>query len=419
MHATRRQRWPSFLRHEIVRRASVLSAGVGIGQLSVLLATPLLTRLYSPEDFGVFGTLYAVVVLVGVLGSLQLEADLALCPETDVPTVLATLCSLALITTVLLWFCTSAGFLSRIGIAFPDWASWSLPIAGFLQLANLPSAYLFVRHRRFTSYAVQRMLRLLGQTIGQLCSTFVVGGAPGLWLGFVFGQLLGLVAGWRIVGSYLPRLRAYHVGRCLPYLWVARRYPLYTLPTAVLATVLQHAPPLLAASTFSPQEGGLLLLVQRLFGLPIRLLSHTTSQVLLSELRTETPDLVRRRMVATLRVFFLLGAGLCLLGIAPGPAGWRLLLGADWEAAWYVFLCTIPLHLSTFAIDSIRSIFLVVDDRLYLLHCLWSVVGLFASFLLATSAGVSFTTIVSAFSILSAVGAGISIGLLFATLRRR
>ncbi|EFN8692865.1 hypothetical protein EBA27_25315, partial [Escherichia coli] len=41
--------------------------GNALAQIIVILGTPLLTRMYQPSDFGIYSTIMAVVLIVGII----------------------------------------------------------------------------------------------------------------------------------------------------------------------------------------------------------------------------------------------------------------------------------------------------------------------------------------------------------------
>src|SRR5688572_21522949 len=60
------------------KNASKLIGGATIGQLALVLASPALTRLYSPSEFGAFATYVAVLSLAAIISSLRLDIAITL-----------------------------------------------------------------------------------------------------------------------------------------------------------------------------------------------------------------------------------------------------------------------------------------------------------------------------------------------------
>ncbi|MGQ9623675.1 MAG: lipopolysaccharide biosynthesis protein, partial [Candidatus Caldatribacteriaceae bacterium] len=64
------------------RSVLLLAGGTALGQAVTVLVSPILTRLYSPEDFGVFGVYASLLGIVAVIASLRYEYAIPL-PEED------------------------------------------------------------------------------------------------------------------------------------------------------------------------------------------------------------------------------------------------------------------------------------------------------------------------------------------------
>ena len=64
------------------RHVLTLLTGTGLAQLIALAAAPLLSRLYTPEDFGVFALYLSVVSLLAILATGRYELAIVL-PEDD------------------------------------------------------------------------------------------------------------------------------------------------------------------------------------------------------------------------------------------------------------------------------------------------------------------------------------------------
>ena len=52
------------------RRLTMLASSTMVGQLAVILAAPVLTRMYTPADYGAFVALTGLIVVLGVISGL-------------------------------------------------------------------------------------------------------------------------------------------------------------------------------------------------------------------------------------------------------------------------------------------------------------------------------------------------------------
>ena len=62
-----------FPKNAFVGHVTTLAAGTAIGQILTVLVSPVLTRLYGPEAFGIFGVFSAVAGIVAIIATLQFD----------------------------------------------------------------------------------------------------------------------------------------------------------------------------------------------------------------------------------------------------------------------------------------------------------------------------------------------------------
>lgn len=269
--------------NSFARGVSVLVGGTAGAQALMVLASPLLTRLYTPEDFGLLAVYAGLLALVAVIASLRYELAIPL-PECNIEAINVLLLSLA---SVLLVTCISSVlvfiFDDKIAalLESPELTGylWLLPIgvlvAGCYKVFN----YWAVRAQRFTEIATTRVNQTLTTLAIQILG-FKLGGIA-LLVGQAAGQGVGSV-----------RLAKHAWGDEKFRFWtfsgiklVAKRYidfPIFSTWSALLNTAGNQLPLILFAMLFNPGVAGAYLLTQRVLGAPITLISDSVSKVFLS-----------------------------------------------------------------------------------------------------------------------------------------
>ena len=191
--------------HGFARSITVLAGGAALGQGVALLASPILTRLYSPEDYGVLGVYAAILGMITVVASLRYEYALPL-PEDDATAanVLA-VCLLLLCGTValasILVLCWGREIVRWVDAPALERYLWLLPLgmlgAGAYQILN----YWTVRKRNFSRLAGTRITRGAGRAVIQIGMGLTHVGPLGLVLGQIAGETAGTAslarAAWR------------------------------------------------------------------------------------------------------------------------------------------------------------------------------------------------------------------------------
>src|SRR5215210_2142529 len=77
-----RSPWASLQGGAFARHVVTLASGTALGQLLLVLALPVLTRLYTPADYGALAVYSSTLTVLVVLASLRYEAAIPL-PEDD------------------------------------------------------------------------------------------------------------------------------------------------------------------------------------------------------------------------------------------------------------------------------------------------------------------------------------------------
>lgn len=332
-----------------------VGSGSVLGQAVIIGASPLLTRLFDPSDYGIYAIYLAVVTVVGTVACLRFDIAIPIPRSEGVALALARLALVALVGSSLI-----------VGLIGGLVAAFSLePLAGYppsllgslLTIGVLGyGGYLLltswaVRRHLFGLLGVTRLTRALGQTLIQL-GIGVAGPASGLLIGHAAGHLFGQFALGRDLLVRLRRARI--VGARLR--WAARRYRRYVLfsaPAALVNSLGLHLAPVVLVAFFEPAVAGLYAVAQRVIGSPAAIVGGAISQVFFGrvvEFQRDRPARVRGALLTTMAVTAAIGL-VPLAAIAlGGPSLFAFLLGDEWRLAGrYVQILT-PMFLLQFAV---------------------------------------------------------------------
>lgn len=316
--------------------------GTVAGQSISLLLSPVLTRLFSPSQFGYLSVYSAVLLIVGVMAMLGLELAIPIAAtEIECANLLA-LCGLALVgttalTAVAAWLITDHALTAMSLDALTSYR-WLLPL-GF---ACLGGYYLMVAVATwagaFKDIARTRISQGLTGPVSQIMFGLLGGGTPGLVIGYVIGQSSG---------TALLFLRVVMRQRVLlaSITWdgvraAARRYAHFPL-FASWSRVLEQAGAgtilfVLFSACYSPEIAGFMFLSDRVIARPLLMVSSSLLQVFTGEAGRAVngdPMMLRRRFYQVVPLQALFAA--CWILFANVVAGWAfpLLFGAEWAAA--------------------------------------------------------------------------------------
>ena len=94
---------------KFVRQVSILAGGTALGQLVSIAASPLLTRLYTPESFGILAVYASTLAIMSISASLRYELAIPITnKDEDIAGIITLSSSILMIVTlfisVILWF---------------------------------------------------------------------------------------------------------------------------------------------------------------------------------------------------------------------------------------------------------------------------------------------------------------------------
>jgi len=261
-----------------------LMTGTGLAQVLPIALSPILTRLYTPEEFGVFALYGSVCAILAVLVTGKYELAIVV-PRYDgeainlvaVTVLLSLLVSLILLGVIWMWNEPIASLLGH-----PDVRSW-LYLAPFATLI-LGCYYAFNfwanRRSRYKSMAISRIVQSGAATAMQLAAGVSKVGLLGLILGQLFGQLLSTFFLAKSLPSDERRLFrriSFKRMQC-----VARRhigYPKYMVPGQTMSVGATEMPLLLISVFFGAGVAGFYALAQRVMAAPLALVASAVGDV--------------------------------------------------------------------------------------------------------------------------------------------
>jgi O-antigen/teichoic acid export membrane protein len=324
-----------------LRRAITVSiTGAALSQLIVLAASPLLTRLYTPEDFGVLGVFSALLGILGIAVSLRYELAIPLAEGAEsVVNLVALSLVVALLVSVL------------VGVTLWPWGDfvsawlnaeplrpllWLLPV-GLLALGCAQALTNWaVRRQAFGLISRNQISRELGRVVTQIGFGFLALGPFGLVVGQIIGNSAGIttlaLAFHRSEGRMLHAIQFRRMAR------LAARFgdlPALATGAALLDNGGRLAPALLIAALYGIEVAGWFALAQKTLQMPV-FLSTAVARVYLGE----APRLARaggEGMYALFKAttWRLLAFGVLSLGlvVVAGPELFALVFGSAWTEA--------------------------------------------------------------------------------------
>ncbi len=295
-----------------------LTLSSGLAQGFLLLISPLITRLYEPQEVGAFAVVLGLGALVGSVGTGRLEHAI---PIARGP---ADAIRIAFLGSILVSL-SSLVVLVAINLLpekmLPSGASWKdLPllavpaIAISLAFSQLINA-LLLRQRAIRSVGKNKILQGGVAGVAQVGFGMIHLGSAGMIWAQALGYLVGGISGMRRLsarGAMVLIHRGVHLKETFREY---RRFPLKLGPAALFNLAAQQVPVLALGYIYGLYEAGLYALIMRACGAPLGMLGQAVAQVYASEFRSylDKPAgaLAREYMTMLLR---LLAMGVFVVG---------------------------------------------------------------------------------------------------------
>jgi O-antigen/teichoic acid export membrane protein len=348
-----------------LRKLFALASGTIVGQAIVVASSPLLTRLFTPAEFGQFAVLAAVIAIAGIAACWRLEfAVLALPDDADAAAVLQAAVVVALLmtlaTTAAVWFLGDWFVVLVDAAPLAPWL-WLIPCAVLIWGLGGLCTYWSLRRGNYRRNGLNRTLTLGTQAGGQIALGLLGMGSPGLMLGYLCGYVVRLMHHAALIAPNDRRLLLAPTFREVRQ--TARenwRYPVFSAPSSLLHTLCEMLPAIFIAALFGPATAGLYALAHRLMGLPVKLLGEAASHVFFGEGRKLAGRELRRFFLRTMCMF----GGLAILGMLPillfAPPLFALAFGEAWREAGVIVQLLVPLHFARFIAGPVSQLFVVL-----------------------------------------------------------
>lgn len=329
---------------KFVQNISILLTGNIAAQAIALLAAPVITRLYQPDDFGIMTFIQSAAGIFTVIACMRYRYAIVLPKEKEEGYnlfALSIFSSFAVsIILVFLVFLFKGIVAEKCGFAGHENYLFFLPFIVFIASSSDIFVYLYTRFKDFKIISFVTVLMPIANSATKIGAGFLLS-ASAFWL--IFGNLIGpLLASFLFLvfmkGKLSEIIKNINVARLRQSAYKYREFPKYNMPTGFINSISQNLPVLLFSYFFSQEIVGFYGLANMVLKRPVAIMSQSISKVFLqksSEIQNQGGDLYKNLRKTTL--------GLAVIGIIPfailtiaGKWIFGFVFGKEWlEAGLY------------------------------------------------------------------------------------
>jgi O-antigen/teichoic acid export membrane protein len=333
---------------EFSKNFFVLFKGTVIAQIIPMVLMPVLTRIYTPEDFGILELFLAVSTILGTIANLRYELSIVLPDKKEdawnimgLGFILASIFSIGTLLIVSLFADNIAILLNNSKIEF--WL-YFVPLAVLLQGVFNMLSYYNTREKLFKSIAHASVSRSVFRTLTQI-SIGIIKNSPA---GLIIGQLVGFAA------SIFPLTRKIKFKLFFKKInWTNmkaqaykyRDFPKFTMPSTLANSTAVNMTSILISVLYSINSVGFYSLANRILGLPSALIGTSMSNVYYKEAHDQRKKFGNATEVfwSTFKKLALLSIPLVLVIGIFGEWLFAVIFGEEWRIAGTYARILIPL----------------------------------------------------------------------------
>lgn len=352
---------------EFSKNFLILFRGTLIAQVIPMLLMPVLTRMYSPDEFGILELFISVSTILGTIANMRYELSIVL-PDRkeDAWNIMGLGFIIAFVFSIILQIIIgffAEGIATLLNNADIKFWLYFVPLAVLLQGAFNMLSYYNTREKLFKSISNASVLRASSRTAAQIGIGFISKTPAGLIVGQMLGHAVSLIPLSSKIKSrlFLKKITAENMK------FQAKRYsdfPKYTMPATLANVTATNMTSMLISALYNVTQVGYYSLSNRILGLPSAIIGASMQNVYYKEAHDQRKKYGNARDVfmSTLKKLTLISIPIILIIFFFGEWIFALVFGEEWRIAGEYSRILIPLIMVRF-ITAPLSVSLSVFER--------------------------------------------------------
>jgi len=336
----------NILQSQSVKNVSVLATGAFIVQTISVILSPVLSRLYTPEDYGLLAIFTSIISILTVMGSFRYELAILIPKKNSEASLLLKLSVFIVILISLIVLVVTILFNQNISHLFgnDNLSFWLWFIAPVFLSAGIVQAFTYWLNRikNYKLISAVRIFQSVTNSSLSLILGFLKYHTSGLLAALIFSNIASLV--------FLIRKSRSSLKNCVSNLGGLkiisdkfREFPLLSLPGALLDTLSINSVIFLLGFFFSESVTGSYSFSYKILTLPSVLIGASIGQVLFQKI-SETysnNQKILPSILKTWKLLFFAGLIPMILIFVFGENLFRFVFGDRWSDAGKIseYLC--------------------------------------------------------------------------------
>lgn len=348
----------------MLKSVAILASGTVVAQVVLILSTPIISRLFSIESFGILSIFVSVGVFLAAISGGKYELAIGL-PKNDrhahIVYSLVMHISLFMVFFYFLTIFLGKEFFKIDGIAY------LLPIYVLLVAIYSSQSYLYQRYKRYKNISIALLIQSIVNTM--FCILF---GLLKIENGLIYSLLLGFLAS--ILYFLLCNLRWFNViplsTKHIVFAKKYRSFPRYTMISDLSLLATQYFLPIVLGIVYNSTIVGLFAMANRIIRVPNIIGTSAIGNIF----RNEAIDMVRdngncyKLYMRTFKKLLIISVIVYTTLFIMSPTVFPFFLGEEWrEAGSFAQILVISLMVEFITIP-LNSVFIIMNKQKQLMN---------------------------------------------------
>lgn len=348
---------------EFARNTLILISGTALAQAIPLALTPVLTRLYTPEDFGLLALFYSLSIVLSSIATGRYEfAILAPASVQEAKSVVLLSFLVSFIVFLLLMLpivIFNDEITSLIGNQEISIWLYFVPFIVLLLGVYRTIDYWLNRQKKYKKMSHNKLIRASGISLVQLLISF--SSKSGLIAGFIIGWLISVIIALKTSDLSYKNVNFSQIKEsALKY----KDYPIYQMPSSLLNSISLEAPVFFISKAFDASIVGFFSVVIKLLSSPAGLISRSTGQVYFqraSEFAKNSPELLLDDLYSVAKKLSIISLVIFSPIFFFGMEIFGFILGSEWEQAGKYSEVLVFAIAIKFVVSPLSIVFMALD----------------------------------------------------------
>jgi O-antigen/teichoic acid export membrane protein len=351
------------LRNEFVKNVLTLVSGTSVAQLIPILVSPILTRIYEPEDFAIIGVYMSVAAILSEIVTGKFELAIMNADNEKEQTNLITLTLLVIFMSSALFFVLFTLFFDKIpflNVEGNQYWKYLLIVSILILGINKLLVYLNIKRKSYKRIAYSKVSKSFTLSMFQLGLYFLK------YLGLIIGYFISLIIETIVLikenVKYFKKLSFKGLTKVLKRY---KKFPLFEVPSSLFNIGTIQAPIMLIPNYFGPVYGGFYFQAYKILTMPISLIGGAIGQVFFEQgsIIKDDDDLFSDLVFSThKKLFYLSIIPIAVLSIF-GDDIFSFVFGTKWRAGGEYAMIMTPWIFFNFLTSPISTIIIIKEKQ--------------------------------------------------------